>query len=69
MFVFQNGECSSLQSQLRDVTQRLEMSELYAQQMSSEDQAGSETMKTLTSLQQERDDLTSQVSQVWHEGC
>ena len=64
MFVFQNGECSSLQSQLRDVTQRLEMSELYAQQMSSEDQAGSETMKTLTSLQQERDDLTSQVSQV-----
>ena len=62
----QTSECSGLQHSVDDLKRRLEMAELYNQQLSNQNDAGTETLKVVEQLQQERDNLMSQVQQVYH---
>ncbi|WAR30727.1 GOGA2-like protein [Mya arenaria] len=62
-FKSKTSEYNSLQQRLSEVTQKLELAELYNHQLSNENQSGTETMNLLHQLQQERDNLTSQVNQ------
>ncbi|XP_053380155.1 golgin subfamily A member 2-like [Mercenaria mercenaria] len=57
------SECSGLQHSVDDLKRRLEMAELYSQQLSSQNESGMETLKVVEQLQQERDSLTTQVQQ------
>lgn len=60
----QTSECSGLQHSVDDLKKRLEMAELYSQQLSNQNEAGRETLQIVEQLQQERDTLTSQLQQV-----
>ena len=43
------------------------MAELYAQQLSSQNEEGKQSLQVVTKLQQERDELAGQVQQVIHD--
>lgn len=64
VYFLQTSECSGLQHTVDDLKRRLEMAELYNQQLSNQNEAGTETLKVVQQLQQERDDLTTQLQQV-----
>ena len=54
------------QHSLDELKRRLEMAELYSQQLSNQNDAGTETLQIVEQLQQERDTLNSHLQQVGH---
>ncbi|KAL4219452.1 putative golgin subfamily A member 2-like protein 5 [Mactra antiquata] len=58
-----SSECSALQHSVEDLTGKLEMSQLYNQQLSSQNEAGNEQLQIVSQLQQERDNLNTQLQQ------
>ncbi|XP_046338569.2 golgin subfamily A member 2-like isoform X3 [Haliotis rufescens] len=57
------GEFSSLEQTVAELRKRLEMAELYAQQLSSESETSSESVKVVEQLQVERDTLIAKIHQ------
>ena len=64
--LYQTSECSGQQHSLDELKRRLEMAELYSQQLSNQNDAGTETLQIVEQLQQERDTLNSHLQQVGH---
>ncbi|KAH3778011.1 hypothetical protein DPMN_179464 [Dreissena polymorpha] len=56
------SECSGVQASLAEVSKRLELAELYRQQLSSETDSGTRLVATVSQLQQECDSLTVQLN-------
>ena len=63
-FLLQMTESSNLSQNTEDLKKRLEMAELYAQQMSNQSENNVESLQVVEELQREKEQLTKQALHV-----